>query len=79
MAGNLERSIRKQTEKPLAISGTQLPPTRSICAPLTQIKEAAGGQVELRAMEQDDWLFVLSIAATLMLTAGGLSVLLFGM
>jgi hypothetical protein len=30
-------------------------------------------------MERDDWLFVLSIAATLVLTAGGLSVLLFGM
>jgi hypothetical protein len=46
---------------------------------LTQIKEGGWSQVQLPAMERDDWLFVLSIAAALVLTAGGLSVLLFGM
>jgi hypothetical protein len=30
-------------------------------------------------MERDDWLFLLSIAATLALTASGIGVLLFGM
>jgi len=39
---------------------------------------AKRSQVQLHAMERDDWLF-LCIAATLLLTAGGLGVLLFGM
>ena len=43
--------------------------------PLRQIKGGSWSPVQLPAMERDDWLFVLSIAATLVLTAGGLSVL----
>jgi len=46
---------------------------------LTQIKQATAARPTLPAMARIDWLFVLSIAATLALSAGGVSVLLFAM
>jgi hypothetical protein len=46
---------------------------------LTQIKQATGAKLTLSAMARIDWLFVLSVIATLALSAGGVSVLLFAM